>query len=409
MLDTDTLHPSLPRTVGTHGRRARPAASTRTSPAISHRRCGASFRPRREIISPASQDTSEKSERGRESLAERPELRSGRHSGGGGSGTGFGSSGYTFRTRSTIPRRYPRLLQEFAHPLGVRRLGLGGRFGRRRRVVGQHGLGLVGWGWAVSSAGLRWSERSVGGRPEFGPQRRPRDAEQLARLHLVAARAPQHLAQHHPVHLGQHPAVDVRGPPGARSGPAPPRRGRPRPRGAWPRPRPARTPAGSPAVSTSPTAWMTAYRTTFCNSRTFPGQACALEQPPAPPGRPSATCLPSFRFASRTKCSTSSGMSSSRSRSGGSVDGEPVQPVEQVLAEPRRRPPARPGPGSSPRSPARPAAIVSPPADPLELLLLEHPQHLRLRRRASCRRSRRGTACRRRPARTCRSAAGRPR
>ena len=46
-------------------------------------------------------------------------------------------------------------------------------------------------------------------------------------------------------------------------------------------------------------------------------------------------------------------------------------------------------------------------ADPLEALALEHPQQLGLRARAACRRSRRGTACRRRPARTCRGAVDR--
>ena len=98
--------------------------------------------------------------------------------------------------------------------------------------------------------------------------------------------------------------------------------------------------------------------------------------------------------------STSSGMSSRRSRSGGTCDRHDVEPVEQVLAEAARRDlglqvlvGGRQHPDVHLRStwrrrsasPRLPAARGAPWPGP----------------RATCRRSRRGRACRRRPARTC--------
>ena len=75
---------------------------------------------------------------------------------------------------------------------------------------------------------------------------------------------------------------------------------------------------------------------------------------------------------------TSSGMSSRRSRSGGSCDREDVQPVEEVLAETCPRRPARPRSRlvaaiTRTSTRMRPRA-----ADALELALLEHAQQLRL-------------------------------
>ena len=105
----------------------------------------------------------------------------------------------------------------------------------------------------------------------------------------------------------------------------------------------------------------------------------------------------------RRKWSTRSGMSSRRSRSGGSVIDDDVEPVER----------------SSRNSPARGHRLEvavgrgdhadvdldrARAADPLERLLLQHAQQLDLRARAAGRRSRRGTASRRRPARSGRAA-----
>ena len=97
-------------------------------------------------------------------------------------------------------------------------------------------------------------------------------------------------------------------------------------------------------------------------------------------------------------------MSSTRSRSGGTRSRDDVEPVVQVLAERAfldrllevhvgRRDEAEVGPD-------RPRA-----ADALDLALLDRAQQLRLQIERADRRSRRGTACRRWPARTCRSAA----
>ena len=85
-----------------------------------------------------------------------------------------------------------------------------------------------------------------------------------------------------------------------------------------------------------------------------------------------------------------------------------VEPVVQVLAElaglDHRRQIAVGRGNQSNVHLDRPRA-----AEPLELVLLQHAQDLGLRVRRSCRRFRRGTACRRRPARSGRCAACRRR
>ena len=93
-------------------------------------------------------------------------------------------------------------------------------------------------------------------------------------------------------------------------------------------------------------------------------------------------------------------MSSSRSRSGGSAIGNDVEPVVEIRAE-------------SPLGDRRLAGCCCVAAttrtstrrrlrraDALELAFLQHAQQLRLQRRRAARRSRRGRACRRSPARS---------
>ena len=81
-------------------------------------------------------------------------------------------------------------------------------------------------------------------------------------------------------------------------------------------------------------------------------------------------------------------------------DLDDVEPVVEVLAElPCRRPSSR-GRGGSRRSTRTSTRSARLAADRVELALLQHAQQLGLERRAACRRSRRGRACRRRRART---------
>ena len=76
----------------------------------------------------------------------------------------------------------------------------------------------------------------------------------------------------------------------------------------------SRVPIASPSVSS------TARSITFLSSRTLPGQAYALSIACAS-GAISRTCFPNSRLKCAVKCLTSGGMSSRRSRSGGSVMG----------------------------------------------------------------------------------------
>ena len=83
----------------------------------------------------------------------------------------------------------------------------------------------------------------------------------------------------------------------------------------------------------APVESTTARSMTFSSSRTLPGQSYSISRSSAS-GVSSRSVL---RFSSpyfSRKCCTSSGMSSLRSRSGGSWIDDDVQPVEQVLAEP---------------------------------------------------------------------------
>ena len=113
---------------------------------------------------------------------------------------------------------------------------------------------------------------------------------------------------------------------------------------------------------------------------------------------------PSRRATPCATCSSSSGMSSRRSRSGGSTIGNTCEAVVEVVAEASRGRLRRPGRGWSPRSRARRRAGCA------------HRRRARTRApaaraaawpapRAAARRPRRGTACRRRPARSGRGAA----
>ena len=136
----------------------------------------------------------------------------------------------------------------------------------------------------------------------------------------------------------------------------------------------------------------------------------APQRPPAPPGR-RAACHRLAQLAAEAaeevvdqQRQVVAALAQRRQ-----LDGEDVEPVVQVAAERARR--------ATSSSRSRLVAAITRTsawiglvaADPLELLLLQHAQQLRLGQRASCRRSRRGRACRRWPARTCRSAGGRRR
>ena len=99
-------------------------------------------------------------------------------------------------------------------------------------------------------------------------------------------------------------------------------------------------------------------------------------------GRPARRRAALVRGASLAmKCATRRGMSSLRSRSGGTVHGHDVQPVEEVLAE---APGARPRPARSRwvAETTRTSTLIGLlAADALELLLLQHAQQLELQRR----------------------------
>ena len=113
--------------------------------------------------------------------------------------------------------------------------------------------------------------------------------------------------------------------------------------------------------------------------------------------------------AAPRKWSTSSGMSSRRSRSGGTRTRHDVEPVEEVLAEAARGDLAPRGRGRSRRSRARRRCRGFDSPTGRDLLLLEDAQQLHLERERAARRSRRGRACRRRPRRRGRGARGRRR
>ncbi len=78
--------------------------------------------------------------------------------------------------------------------------------------------------------------------------------------------------------------------------------------------------------------------------------------------------------------------------------GDHVQPIVEVLAEPPLLTSA--ARSRLRRGDERTSTLLVASAEPLELALLQHAQQLGLDRRAAARRSRRGTACRRGPART---------
>src|SRR5688500_17432700 len=65
----------------------------------------------------------------------------------------------------------------------------------------------------------------------------------------------------------------------------------------------------------------------LCSSRTLPGHEWASSRRRAS-GVAAWTCLPSLRLPSRMKCSTNSGRSPGRSRSGGSARAKPLSRVE---------------------------------------------------------------------------------
>ena len=117
---------------------------------------------------------------------------------------------------------------------------------------------------------------------------------------------------------------------------------------------------------------------TPCSSRTFPGQGYVSKQLQRLRGEPAEVAAPARGRSGTGSSGPARACPRRRSRSGGHADGHHVEPVVQVLAEPavgdqllqvlRSSPPAR----------ARSVRDRLVAADALELLLLEHAQHLRL-------------------------------
>ena len=106
------------------------------------------------------------------------------------------------------------------------------------------------------------------------------------------------------------------------------RRGQRRARARW------RRAARSPRASiTGPAHSTTARSIVFSSSRTLPGQSWPCRAASAAVVDAVRRACPCAGACLRRKCSTSAGMSSRRSRSGGIVDGDHVQPVVEVLLE----------------------------------------------------------------------------
>ncbi len=177
--------------------------------------------------------------------------------------------------------------------------------------------------------------------------------------------------------------------------------------------RPTR-PAGAGGVSAGPAP--RAGEPASMPSTQAVGHVAQLAHVAGPGGGPSAGCIwlgrrrPAAggrggRRPAAGSARSSSGMSSRRSRSGGSVDGDHVEPVVQVGAEAARarRAPCRSSLVAAITRHVHRQRLVR--AQALDHALLQHPQQLDLHRPAACSRSRRGTACRRWRTRSCRCGA----
>ena len=134
------------------------------------------------------------------------------------------------------------------------------------------------------------------------------------------------------------------------------------------------------AVITGPADNTTARSMVFSSSRTLPGQSYCC-RPASTPSSIRSMRRPVRCACLRTKCSTSAGMSSRRSRSGGNLDRDDVEAVEQIfleLAVGDHLPQIAVGGGDDAH-----VDLLGPlGAERLELALLQHAQQLRLQRRA---------------------------
>ena len=148
---------------------------------------------------------------------------------------------------------------------------------------------------------------------------------------------------------------------------------------------------------------ITSRSTTLRSSRTLPGQSYAGQHRRAPRriDRLRLRCR-SRRQHSRRTTRDSSGMSSARSRSGGARSGTTLRRKYRSSRNcPAATAACEVAVGRGDHAHVDLQRLLA--ADPRELAGLQHAQHLGLRRQRSCRRSRRGRACRRRRARTGRA------
>ena len=233
-------------------------------------------------------------------------------------------------------------------------------------------------------------------------------AEQLRRLLATALRGLQRLADQRALEL-RHRVLEQRRAAGseARLRPArerlrpvqPARRG-----GGDPPPRSA---GRSASAISRPAASTVRRRQAFTSWRTLPGQPNATSTAPRPRCQ-HLRCHAELDRGDVEVVAQQLGDVLAAVAQRRHLDADHVQAVEQVLAE-------------QPFLDARLEVLVRGgddahvhlhrqlPAHAIELALRQHAQQPRLQRRATCRRSRRGTACRRRPARSGRGAARRRR
>ena len=96
----------------------------------------------------------------------------------------------------------------------------------------------------------------------------------------------------------------------------------------------AASPAGRAASISRPVATMTARSTTCSSSRTLPGQACCIEHAAARVGDSRSTGRPyGVGVALAGTARPAAGCRSARSRSGGIVERDRVEPEEEILAQ----------------------------------------------------------------------------
>ena len=246
----------------------------------------------------------------------------------------------------------------------------------------------------------------------------------LGRAVPAPARVRDAHAPDHVVELAAADAQQLARRPSARSrcGAAPRARARARPRAATSR-RPAAPAASRPRSAASarvgsarsaasmraPSASSTARSIALRSSRTLPGQACAADARERLVGEAAHRAPDLAREALQEVVRRARAMSSGRSRSGGSVDADHVQAEEEILAEAALAHRALRDRGSSPATMRTSVRSDAGPAEPRGTPGPAARAAASPASRATCRRPRRGRACRRSPARSGRCAGDRRR